>query len=61
VVGNEVEHHFEAGSVGACDQRFELDHAVGHVVGEVGANVVVIAHSVGRAGAALHHIGAIGG
>ena len=60
MVGHEVHHHLHPRAVGALYQRFPFVHAVGHALGHVGVDVVVVFDGVWRSGLTFYHIGIVG-
>ena len=60
VVRHEVDDHFQPRLVRAAHEVLKLLHAVRHVGGEVGVDVVIVLDGVGRARAAFHHGGVVG-
>ena len=60
MVWYKVNDNFQTIGVGALHQILKLGHTVGHVNGQIGVNVVIIFHRVGRPGQSLHHRRIIG-
>ena len=59
-VWHEVDDYFHPFGMGALHELAEFVHAVRHVDGHVGVDVVVVADGVGRACLAFHHSRIIG-
>ena len=50
MIGDEVDDHFQAAGMGAFHQCLKFGHAVWHIDGKVGIDVVVIFNGVWRSG-----------
>ena len=59
MVRHKVDYHFQAGLVRACHQFFKFLHTVCGVVGQVGVNIVVVAHRVWRPCLAFDNAGVV--
>ena len=59
VVGHEVDDHLQIGLVSTHHQILKLLHALWHLHGQIGVDVVVVLDGIRTAGIALHHCGMI--
>ena len=61
MIGHKIDNHFEPGFMSAFDKRLKLSHAVLDSHRQVGADVIIVADGIWRAGFAFHHTGMTGG
>ena len=61
VVGDEIDKNAEVLFFGTGEESFELFEPLGGIDGVVGADIVVVADSVGAASDALEKVGIVGG
>ena len=60
MIRNEVDDHFQSCLMRAAHEIFKFLHAVRHVGGQVGINVVIVLDGIRRSGTSFHHGGMVG-
>ena len=54
VVGHKVDDHLQTGLMRSRHQSFELLHSIGHLVGQIRINIIVVLYGIRRSSLSLH-------
>ncbi len=46
MIGNEIDDYLHAGRMRTRNERLKLVHAIGHILGKVGVNIIVIDNGI---------------